>query len=885
MNTKTQQYKDLYSFLKNHKRVDGGDFTHTSLGDPKNGVYPGSYNIPLNETDTFLALYYNHVFQQKKPAFLTEKHIEYSPIVIDLDFRFKGNLSRQYTETHIKKFINIYLGELSSILENVNEKRATAFVMEKNKERYVEDKDITKDGIHIIFPYLVTKSDVQYTARYKTILNPKTKELFKNMNVSNTVDDIFDKCVISTNNWQMYGSMKPGGEPYKLTKVICNYENIPLSNFKRNELLRLLSVRNYSNSNKYTLSDEENANIDTILNSIPSKHKTKKNTIKIKKARSPKNKKTASDDEYLIAKELINILSSERADSFESWIRVGWCLHNIDYRLLDEWINFSKKSSKYREGECEREWNYMDSDGLSIGSLCRWAQEDSIENYTKIMNYNTFNIMQNSVSGTQYDVAKVVFAMFRYEFKCVSISKRHWYQFKDHRWRHIDDAVVLRKYFSTKVIDKFLKFRADVSHKAAELDSNNPNKELYLDTGDKVNKIILSLKKTTFKRSLLEECGELFYDSEFEEKLDANVNLIGFENGVYDLENGEFREGFPEDYISFTTGIYYNLFKEDDQEVIDVKKFLSEVFTEEAVKKYMFRLISSFLSGKTGAEKFYIWTGVGGNGKSKIIELFRNGFKDYCATLPVSIITQKRARAESASPAMAGMRGKRFVTLQEAEGDEQINVALMKELTGGDLIKARKLHQDFFEFKPQFKPVLTCNVLPEVNANDRGTWRRMRVVDFTSVFTANPNPNNKKEFLIDEELDEKLIIWKEAFMYMLLEEYKKYKLEGIIEPDEVMKTTESYQYDNDNYSQFFNEKIIEVKDINNEGITLHEIYTIYKSWFLEEKGTNQVVPKKKDLKSSLIKVYGKPKNNTWMSLSFKNFIKDSDEEDDDYSEL
>lgn len=880
-----QQYKDLNSFLKAHKRVEGGDFTHTSLGDPKNGIYPGSYNIPLNESDTFLALYYNHVFQQKKSAFLTEKHIEYSPIVIDLDFRFKGNLPRQYTEEDIKYFINIYIGELSNILDNVNDKRATAFVMEKSKERYLEDKDITKDGLHIIFPYLVTKPDVQYTARYKTILNPKTKELFKKMNVSNPVDDIFDKCVISTNNWQMYGSMKPGGEPYKLTKVICNYENIPLSSFKRHELLRLLSVRNFSNSNKYTLSDEENANIDTILNSIPSKHKTKKNTIKIKKARSPKNKKTASDDEYLIAKELINILSSERADSFESWIRVGWCLHNIDYRLLTEWINFSKKSSKYREGECEREWTYMDSDGLSIGSLCRWAKEDNGTEYNKIMNNNIYNIMQSSVSGTQYDVAKVVFAMFRYEFKCVSISKRHWYQFKEHRWRHIDDAVVLRKYFSTKVIDKYLKFRAEVSQKAAELDSSDPNKEIYLDMGDKVNKIINSLKKTTFKRSLLEECGELFYDNEFEEKLDANVNLIGFENGVYDLENGEFREGLADDYISFTTGIYYETFKEDDQEIIDVKKFLSEVFTEEPVRKYMFRLISSFLSGKTGAEKFYIWTGCGGNGKSKIIELFRNGFKDYCATLPVSIITQKRARAESASPAMAGMRGKRFVTLQEAEGDEQINVALMKELTGGDLIKARKLHQDFFEFKPQFKPVLTCNVLPEVNANDRGTWRRMRVVDFTSVFTANPNPNNKKEFLIDEELDEKLVIWKEAFMYMLLEEYKKYKLEGIIEPDEVMKTTESYQYDNDNYSQFFNEKIIEVKDINNEGITLHEIYTVYKSWFLEEKGTNQVVPKKKDLKNSLIKVYGKPKNNTWISLSFKNFIKDSEEEDDDYSEL
>ena len=79
--------------------------------------------------------------------------------------------------------------------------------------------------------------------------------------------------------------------------------------------------------------------------------------------------------------------------------------------------------------------------------------------------------------------------------------------------------------------------------------------------------------------------------------------------------------------------------------------------------------MSSFLSGKIAQEKFHIWTGEGGNGKSKLIELFRNGFGDYCCTLPVSIITQKRGRAEGATPAMAATKGKRFACLQEPEGD------------------------------------------------------------------------------------------------------------------------------------------------------------------------------------------------------------------------
>ncbi len=62
------------------------------------------------------------------------------------------------------------------------------------------------------------------------------------------------------------------------------------------------------------------------------------------------------------------------------------------------------------------------------------------------------------------------------------------------------------------------------------------------------------------------------------------------------------------------------------------------------------------------------------------------GFGDYCCTLPVSLITQKRGRAEGATPALAQTKGKRFACFQEPEGDESINVGLMKELSGGDTL-------------------------------------------------------------------------------------------------------------------------------------------------------------------------------------------------------
>ena len=74
----------------------------------------------------------------------------------------------------------------------------------------------------------------------------------------------------------------------------------------------------------------------------------------------------------------MGILSLERVESFDSWIRLGWCLHNIDYSLLDAWKDVSMNSPKYEDGVCEEKWEGMVDKGLSMGSLCKWAMEDNM---------------------------------------------------------------------------------------------------------------------------------------------------------------------------------------------------------------------------------------------------------------------------------------------------------------------------------------------------------------------------------------------------------------------------------------------------------------------------------------------------------------------------
>jgi len=868
----------LPKFLESHKRQEDGPFTHTIIGNPDYNVYGGSYNIPDDKTDEFLELYYNYVFKSRNNAYLTEKHRENGPIVIDLDFRFDGNCERRYTEEFIVKFLDIYNNALYSIIEPP-QSRCVAYIMEKENPVFQASKNITKDGLHIMYPHLVVEPNLQFAIRYATIMNPEIKNLFDSIGITNSVDDVFDKCVIDRNNWQMYGSMKPGSEPYKLTtRLDFNFNKIT-KRIPHRDCLRTLTVRNFNTNNIYTPSEEEKSKIEDLIKTIPEKHKAKK-SMNLKRVKSPVNKTRASDEDYKMAKKLVNILSDHRANDYNDWIMLGFCLFNIDYRLLSTWDEFSKRSNKYQEGVCKSEWITMNNAGLGLGSLCRWAKEDNIMEYNRITSENKKKLLIDSLSGTHTDVARVIYHLYKNEFVCSAISKKVWFQFKQHRWRRTDDAVALKRYISDQVVNEYIMYQNENNNEAVQLDSSSSLKEILIERSNKINKLIVQLKKTSFKKSLIEECGELFYREKFEEDLDSNLDLVCFENGVYDLDKGEFREGYPEDYLSFTTGIYYHDYEDDSDEINDVKTFMSQVLPIKPVRDYMYRLLSSFVCGKVKEQKFHIWTGCGGNGKSKLIELFRMGFGDYCCTLPVSLLTQKRGRAEGATPALAQTKGKRFACLQEPDGDESINVGLMKELSGSDTITARALHQAPIEFKPQFKMVLTCNVLPEINASDRGTWRRVRAVEFKSVFTDNPDPNDAFQFQIDEQLDEKMETWKEPFMYLLLKEYAKYKEDGIAEPEDVMKFTKQYQNESDNFTQFF-EECIEVVDEYSEGngdfVSVTEMYQMYNDWFVVNRGTNASVPKKKDLKANAVKKFGTCNNNKFYGIKMKDIADNSED--------
>ena len=125
----------------------------------------------------------------------------------------------------------------------------------------------------------------------------------------------------------------------------------------------------------------------------------------------------------------------------------------------------------------------------------------------------------------------------------------------------------------------------------------------------------------------------------------------------------------------------------------------------------MWEHLASCLIGTNKNQTFNIYYGGGRNGKSKLTELMSRALGQYKATVPITLITQKRNTIGSTSSEIVQLQGVRYAVMQEPSKGDRINEGIMKEITGGDPIQGRALFKDTVTFMPQFKLVVCTNEL------------------------------------------------------------------------------------------------------------------------------------------------------------------------------
>ena len=418
-----------------------------------------------------------------------------------------------------------------------------------------------------------------------------------------------------------------------------------------------------------------------------------------------------------------------------------------------------------------------------------------------VMNHLVFE----ALTGTTYNIVKVFHHIAKNQFNCT--NEGIWYRFFRHRWVP-NEAQAVINFISTDLADVFRQTRDFYR-------DNITDPDLAKKCFKSINDIVTTLKNIRNKQSLVQEAQAYFYhndvcydedhDLHFEDKLDTAKQLLGFTNGVYDLDEMTFRDGRAEDCV--TMSVKFPYVAESDPIMREkVMRFICDVLPNRKIREYCLQHLASSLHGENNQEHFHIYTGKGRNGKSKLQDLINYTFGDYFSAVPVQLLTRPQGDSEKPNVLLVSLKPKRMIIASEPQKDEQINVAFLKQISGNDFISCRANSSNKqIVYKPQFQLIMLCNEIPKSSSSCTAFYARSRIVDFPSCFVRNPNPELKHEKLVDENLVNEIHNWKSEFMLVLLEYYQMYKDVGkkLFPPERVKILVEKHKLMSDPVSQYY----------------------------------------------------------------------------------
>lgn len=785
------------------------DYTHTSIG--TKDLKACKFTIPIEKQTEFLT-YYKGALKSREHLSIVERHNENkSPILIDLDLRYQVN-KRSFSTSMILDFIETYCNILYEYI--CIEKTTEVYVLQKPLRKHKNDANVWKDGIHIIIPNIVTSPKVQEIVREDFLLRHPS---FFDSWSSTSGHEVFDKAVIKTNGWFMYGSMKPDEEhPWLVSMRVdvdnnCRTTEHAIDNPLHTQYVDLFLIHTNHQEASYT----EKGYIDLVRPLTPSGsvEPSLYTSVSAMSARRP-----VMPLDLEIVEGLANILSATRAATYDSWMRVGWCLYNISPELLYVWEEFSKKSSKYKEGECESLWGRMSfsANGINFGSLKLWAKTDNPDLYKEIITRDVKRLIYASKLKCEVDIADVAFALLHERLVC--ITDKVWYVCDDNtnRWVLHEDNDYISRELSTTIYQQFIEASKGL-YQHSQTVENVSTREQLEDTAIKLKEISHDLRRNAFKNRVINECFVAFRNSSFQEILDSDPYSIVFTNGILDLKTKVLRPIQPTDYVSKCVNCQYvewatiQASYELRASVEWMMDFFRKAYPREEVRDWKLQTFAQSLCGKQYTQAFFNEIGGGGNSKSVTFKFLAHAFGTYAVIINAVAFTGVHEHNRG-DPFIAQLYKARLVIASEAPENAVYNTALIKTLTGGDVFQVRLMYSNkIININPSFMLYLLCNLVAKFNGADGGFRRRHTVTKYESRFVDNADDDySNNVFAIDTDIDSKLRNITHIFMSYLVHIFNnnfKY-----IKPDAVAEWSRVIGNDNDPYHTFFETKIDKCTD-------------------------------------------------------------------------
>lgn len=301
------------------------------------------------------------------------------------------------------------------------------------------------------------------------------------------------------------------------------------------------------------------------------------------------------------------------------------------------------------------------------------------------------------------------------------------------------------------------------------------------------------------------------------DSLDADDYLLNCQNGTIDLRTGQLQPACREHLITKLAPTPYA--PDACAELWD--RFVCELMLDRlSLVEYLQRSVGYSLTANITEKVIFICHGGGNNGKTTFLETLKAALGDYAGQVPIeSLMVQRYSTGSAPSPDIADLRGLRFVTSSESEDGSRLAEGKVKYLTGMNRVKARRLHENGWEFRPTWKLWMDCNHLPNIRGSDKAIWNRIKRIPFE--MTLEPDQ-------VDQSLPDRLSSELPGVLRWAIEGCLAWSATHLTAPTEVAMATDVYHSQMDVIGRF-------LEDCTEKGLPTNEVkarslYRLYCRW-------------------------------------------------------
>lgn len=301
---------------------------------------------------------------------------------------------------------------------------------------------------------------------------------------------------------------------------------------------------------------------------------------------------------------------------------------------------------------------------------------------------------------------------------------------------------------------------------------------------------------------------------------DPESHFLNLDNGILDLRDMSLRPHHP----SYMITRKFNAAYDPDARCQRWERFMEQALPDPALRSYVQRCLGYTLLGEPSERAMFVVHGPSGTGKSTFLETLNAVFGDYGETAPAGTFRESRSSDDTAAtPALHGLKGKRFVTTSETSEGVRWNEELVKRYTGRDTMRSRGLYETFQSWRNEASIWLATNHAPRFTTDDRAIWNRVKLIPFETVFLGENQVRAMDDILIGER--DGILLW-------LLEGLVAYQHQGLAEPASVTESVRRLREQSDSVIKFLDDRaaVGELVFAADQAMNTRDLYTMYFSW-------------------------------------------------------